>query len=216
MESRLISLFLTLLRTGFIVSVFGAGYATAAEHEQVIEPEIERRDIVEPAIDAENIELGLFAGFMNVQDFGTNPVYGARLSYHVTEDIFIEAAYGRTETDETSFERLSGNIQLLPDNDHTLSYYSASFGYNILPGEGFFGRKHAFTSALFLIGGIGGTDFAGDDHTTWNIGAGYRVLLKDWISLRLDARDYIFDIDLLGEKQTNHDLEFTAGVSLYF
>ena len=216
MESRLITLFLTLLRTAFVASFFAAGDVAAAEHEQVIEPEIERRDIIEPSIDAENIELGLFAGFMNVQDFGTNPVYGARLSYHVTEDIFIEAAYGRTETDETSFERLSGNIQLLPDNDHTLSYYSASFGYNILPGEGFLGRKYAFTSALFLIGGIGGTDFAGDDHTTWNIGAGYRVLLKDWISLRLDARDYIFDIDLLGEKQTNHDLEFTAGVSIYF
>ena len=145
--------------------------AYAAETEQVINPEIDRRDIKDTAIDTENFEFGLFGGVMNVEDFGTNPVYGARLTYHVTEDIFAEITYGQTDTTETSFERLSGNIQLLADEDRKLSYLNASAGFNILPGEGFVGSKWAFTSALYFIGGVGGTRFASDDALTWNLGA---------------------------------------------
>ncbi|MEE9342847.1 MAG: outer membrane beta-barrel domain-containing protein [Gammaproteobacteria bacterium] len=213
MESRIFTLFL-----GHCLLLFTLlpSHLLAEERKQVIEPEVQRRDIKQPAIDSENFEVGIFAGVMNVTDFGTNPVIGARFGYHVTEDIFIEASYAQTETDETSFERLSGNIQLLEDNDHKLRYYNASFGFNLLPGEGFISDKYAFTSALFLIGGIGGTDFAGDDHTTWNVGVGYRLLLNDSFAIRIDARDHIFDLDLLGEKQTNHDLEFTGGVSMFF
>jgi outer membrane beta-barrel protein len=196
--------------------LFAGIQAYAAETEQVINPEIDRRDIKDAAIDTENFEFGLFAGVMNVEDFGTNPVYGARLAYHVTEDLFAEVSYGQTETSETSFERLSGNIQLLSDDDRKLIYLNASAGFNILPGEGFIGSKWAFTSALYVIGGVGGTRFASDDALSWNIGAGYRVLVNDWLSLRIDVRDHIFELDLLGQRQTNHNLEFTGGLSIFF
>jgi hypothetical protein len=42
------------------------------------------------------------------------------------------------------------------------------------------------------------------------------VLATDWLALRVDARDHVFDVDLLGESQTNHNLEFTGGVSIFF
>ena len=35
-------------------------------------------------------------------------------------------------------------------------------------------------------------------------------------TLRVDARDHIFQVDLLGDKQTNHNLEFTGGLSIFF
>lgn len=217
MERRIRSLFLKRLQPGLACLMLLAGTGLcAAETEQVIEPQIERRDIRDTAIDTENFQIGIFGGAMNVEDFGTNPVYGLRFAYHVTEDIFTEITYGRSKTGETSFERLSGNIQLLKDDDRQLQYINASAGLNILPGEGFVGSRWAFTSALYLIGGVGGTRFAGDDVFTWNIGAGYRVLLNDWLSLRIDARDHVFEIDLLGEKQTNHNLEFTGGLSIFF
>jgi outer membrane beta-barrel protein len=216
MESRIFRIFLTAVATPWL-SAMGAvvSSAYAQEPEQVVRPELERREIKEADIDTEDFEIGAFAGVMSVEDFGTNFVYGARLGYHVTEYVFVEASYGRTDTDETSAERFGG-FQILQDSDRTLDYYNLSFGFNLLPGESFVGSRWAFTSDFYLIGGVGSTSFAGDDLFTWNIGFGYRVLLNDWLALRADARDHVFDLDLLGESNTTHNLEFTGGLSIFF
>ncbi|HHJ12772.1 MAG TPA: outer membrane beta-barrel domain-containing protein [Gammaproteobacteria bacterium] len=188
----------------------------AAGKEQVIQPEIKRREVREAAIDTENFELGAYAGILSIEDFGSNLVYGARAAYHVTEDVFLEAAYATSEGDQTSFERLSGSASILTDNERKLRYYNISFGFNILPGEAFVGSRWAFTSAFYLSGGVGSTDFAGDEMLTWNAGFGYKLLLNDWLSLRLDARDHVFKLDLLGEERTTHNLEFTGGLGIFF
>jgi outer membrane beta-barrel protein len=216
MESRIFRIFLTGMATPWLVAMaLVIPCAHAQEGEQVVRPELERREVKEADIDTEDFEIGAFAGVMSVEDFGTNLVYGARLGYHVTEYVFVEASYGRTDTDETSAERFGG-FQILQDSDRTLDYYNLSFGFNILPGEAFVGSRWAFTSDFYLIGGVGSTNFAGDDLFTWNIGFGYRVLVNDWLALRADARDHVFDVDLLGESNTTHNLEFTGGVSIFF
>ncbi len=216
MESRICRIFLSCCLWPALAPLALPLSADAADPEQVVRPEIQRRDINQADIDTEDFEIGGFFGVMNVEDFGTNPVYGLRLSYHVTENLFTEAAYGHTNTSETSFERLSGSAQLLSGDDRKLDYLNLSLGYNLLPGEAFFGTRYAFTSDFYLIAGAGGTRFAGEDNFTWNFGFGYKLLLNDWLALRIDARDHIFSLDLLGDSQTNHNLEFTGGVSLFF
>jgi outer membrane beta-barrel protein len=216
MESRIFRIFLTAMAAPWLITMgLGVPCAYAQEPEQVVRPELERREVKEADIDTEDFEIGAFAGAMSVEDFGTNFVYGARLGYHVTEYVFVEASYGRTDTDETSAERFGG-FQILQDSDRTLDYYNLSFGFNLLPGESFVGSRWAFTSDFYLIGGVGSTSFAGDDLFTWNIGFGYRVLVNDWLALRADARDHVFDVDLLGESNTTHNLEFTGGISIFF
>ena len=91
-----------------------------------------------------------------------------------------------------------------------------SFGLNLFPGESFLGRKYAFASDFYLIGGVGWVDFAGEEELAWNFGFGYKLLATDWLSIRLDARDHIFENDVLGESDTNHNLEFTGGLSIFF
>lgn len=146
MESRICRFFLKAVAlTGSLLGGVNAPCIFAEEAEQVIRPEIERREVREADIDSEDFEIGAFAGMMNVEDFGTNLVYGARLAYHVTEYVFVEATYGHTETDETSAERFGG-FQILEDGDRDLDYYNLSFGFNILPGESFIASKWAFTS----------------------------------------------------------------------
>ncbi|MDJ0806413.1 MAG: outer membrane beta-barrel domain-containing protein [Gammaproteobacteria bacterium] len=184
--------------------------------EPIIQPEIARREIEDIDIDEEDFEVGLFVGFLSIEDFGTDVVYGARLAYHVTEGIFMEMALGRSEAGETSYETLSGDIQLLPDEDRKYTYYNLSLGYNLLPGEVFISDQFTFNSQFYLIGGIGSTHFAGNDEFTVNIGAGYRLLLTDWVALHLDLRDHMFDSDLLGEEKTTHNLEYHAGLTLFF
>ncbi|GMQ86981.1 MAG: hypothetical protein BMS9Abin08_0179 [Gammaproteobacteria bacterium] len=216
MESGIRGLFLKTAATLALITATGVTPVVLAEApEQVVRPEIERREVREADIDTEDFEIGVFGGVMSVEDFGTNVVYGARAAYHVTEYVFVEAAYGRTSTDKTSAERLGG-FQILNDDDRDLDYYNLSFGFNLFPGESFVGSKWAFTSDFYIIGGVGSTSFAGDDAFTWNVGFGYKVLANDWLALRVDARDHVFDVDVLGESQTNHNLEFTGGLSIFF
>ena len=187
-----------------------------SESEPVITPNIERRSITEADIDSEDFEAGAFAGVMSIEDFGSNLVYGARAAYHVTEDFFFEAAAGATEAGDTSYETLSGGAQVLSGSERDLYYYNLSLGYNALPGESFIGSGHAFNSALYVIAGVGNTEFSNDSHFTVNLGAGYRLLLNDWVALHLDFRDHIFESDLLGSDKYTHNLEATAGLSMFF
>ena len=187
-----------------------------SETEPVIEPRLSRRSISEEAIDSEDFEIGAFIGVMSVEDFGTNPVYGARAAYHVSENLFTEAAIGRTDTDKTSYEKLSGGAQVVPDDDRTLTYYNISIGWNILPGEVFIWRGHSFNSALYIIGGVGNTDFADDNHFTINFGAGFRLLLTDSVAWHIDVRDHTYNSDLLGDNDRKHNLEATTGLTVFF
>jgi outer membrane beta-barrel protein len=184
--------------------------------QPVIEPEVARREIAEPKIDTEDFELGAYIGYMSVEDFGSNPIYGTRLAYHITEGLFAEATYGVTDADKTSYEQLSGGAPLLTESERQFEYYSVSVGYNVLPGEVFIGRKRAFNSALYVVLGAGNTSFAGDDFFTLSYGAGYRVLATDSAAVHFDVRDFMFDSDLLGEDKTTHNIEFNLGATWFF
>ncbi len=225
MEDRVRVLFLivaavTLSGCAATKNLFGFGRDEApppAEGPgQVIEPEVERRDIKEPKIDREDFEVGAFAGIMSIEDFGSDLVYGVRLAYHVTEGFFVEGTLGRTEAGLTSFESLSGSARLLSDDDREFTYYNVNLGYNILPGEAFVGEGRAYNTSLYVIAGLGSTRFAADDRFTVNFGAGYRFLLTDSIALHIDFRDHLFDIDLLGEEKTVHNLEGHVGITVFF
>jgi outer membrane beta-barrel protein len=183
---------------------------------QVVEPEVVRRKIKEPDIDSEDFEIGAFGGVMSIEDFGSDLSYGIRLAYHVTEGFFVEGTVGQSMAGLTSFEILSGGAPLLSDSERELTYYNLSLGFNILPGEAFVGEGSAFNSSLYVIAGLGSTTFAGDDRFTVNFGAGYRFLLNDSIALHIDFRDHLFDIDLLGEEKTAHNLEGTLSMTVFF
>ncbi|MCX7064513.1 MAG: outer membrane beta-barrel domain-containing protein [Proteobacteria bacterium] len=216
MDSRIQRFLIVVLASLLPASIAVAAQPKDLELEPLVVREPDRREIKVDDIDSENFEVGAYGGILNVQDFGSNPVYGVRAAYHITEDFFLEGLYGRSELGETSFEQLSGNVQLLTDDERQFSYYNLSVGYNVLPGEAFIGRKYAFRGGLYLVAGAGSSDFAGDQRFTVSGGFGYRLAATDWLSLRVDVRDYVFKSDLLGSDETLHNLEFTGGLTLFF
>jgi len=226
MESRFRVLFLAVAIVSLpgcaaTKNLFGFGQKEAPPPSaeppgQVIDPQVERRKVKEPAIDREDFEIGGFVGIMAIEDFGSNVSYGVRLAYHITEGFFVEATAGQSEGGLTSFEVLSGGARLLTDDERVMTYYNLNLGYNIFPGEVFLGEGRAYNTNLYLIAGLGSTRFAGDDRFTVNVGAGYRFLLTDSVALHLDFRDHLFDIDLLGEEKTAHNLEGHLGVTVFF
>ena len=188
----------------------------SAQAPQVVEPQVERRVVKPAAVPKENFEIGAWIGMASIEDFGTNVAYGSRLAYHLTEDYFAEAFVGRTETSETSYELATGARPLLSDDQRTLTYYDLSVGWNVLPGEVFFGRERAMPSALYVTTGAGVTRFGGDDRFTATLGTGLRLLVNDWMAVHVDARDRMFKTDLLNRSQVTHNLEFTISLTAFF
>ncbi len=182
----------------------------------VIEPQIERRTIKVPKIRTKDFEGGIYYGILSIEDFGSNPEFGARLAYHLTEDFFLEGTFAQSRAGKTSYETLSGAATLLTDKQRDYRYYALSLGWDALPGEIFLGRNRAYNSALYVVGGVGSTRFAGDEHFTLNTGVGYRVLLTDWLATHLDVRDHLFDTDLLGKAKTSHNIEANFGITVFF
>jgi outer membrane beta-barrel protein len=214
MESRLQRILLTLLCLGWTPAF--AAQPGDLELEPLVVRQPERREVDVDAIDSENWEIGVLAGAMSVEDFGTNSLLGVRLAYHITEDLFVEGSYGRTRLGQTSFERLSGGAQLLTDDERDMSYYNVSVGWNLFPGESFLTRNWTFKGGLYLVAGAGSTEFGGDDRFTVNAGVGYRLIATDWLALRVDVRDHVFKSDLLGESETRHNFEFSGGFTVFF
>src|SRR5215471_10782913 len=184
-------------------------------NEQVIEPQVARRDVKLPKFPSNDFEFGLFAGTYATQNFGSSFVYGLRLGYHITEDIFVEGVYGRTKVSDENYRQiLPGGI--FPQPEETLYYYNLSAGYNVLPGEVFLGKNIAKASGVYLIGGVGSTHFLEQQKLTLNFGLGLRVFFKDWYALQVDMRDHVYSLDLLGKRQNTQNLEFSAGMTFFF
>jgi outer membrane beta-barrel protein len=183
---------------------------------EVINPDIERRDIASPDIDTEDFEVGPFIGILSIADFDSDVVYGLRAAWHVTEDFFFEASYGASKGDQTSYEKLSGGAPLFADSDRDYTYYNMNLGWNALPGEVFIGNSRALKSDFYFIAGVGSTDFLGDNWFTVSVGAGYRLLLNDSFALRMDLRDHLFDRDVFGEDETTNNIEWSFGLTYFF
>lgn len=216
-----------LLLTGaLLAAALGASAADEKDakdekpaNEQVIVPQVDRRDVKVPKIPSNDFEIGLFAGTYATQNFGSNAVTGARLGYHITEDFFVEGTYGQTKVSDEAFRQiLPGGIFI--SAEEKLRYYNLSIGYNVLPGEVFIGRNWAKTSALYIIGGVGNTSlrigFDNQRKQTYNFGFGMRVFLADWAALQVDMRDHIFELDILGKRQRTQNLEMTLGATFFF
>ncbi len=215
MENRTKYLFLKQLC--LIPALVGATAVMAADDDRpLIAPDVTPVPVDEALIDTENFEIGAFAGVLSIEDFESSFLYGARVTYHLSESFFFEASAGFAEGGDTSFEKLAGNVQVLSDDERDYSYYSLNIGYNILPGEAFLTENYAFNTNFYLIAGAGATDFAGDTRYTINAGAGYQVLLTDSIAIHIGVRQHYYRIDVLGSEKTSVNTELSSGLSVFF
>ena len=197
------------------------GNAIAQEQNQnepldaIISPDLDRRDITIDQLDSEDWEIGVYGGILNVEEFDSNFVYGIRLTYHMTESLFLETNLGISEVGDSFEESLDGGLPLLTADGRSYSYYNISYGYNLLPGEIFIGSKTAYRTEIYLVGGVGNTTFNQNDFFTYSLGGGLRFYFNDAIALHATVKDHIYDSDVISEQQV-HNIESTLGLSVYF
>ena len=182
----------------------------------VVEPQVTRREVKTPKIKAKDFEMGAYFGALSIEDFGTNPVYGVRAAYHVTEDFFLEGFLARSKAGQSSLEEVFPEITVLSNSGRKFTYYDLDVGYNILPGEVFLGRGRAFNTALYVTAGMGDVKFADQDQFALNFGVGTRILITDWLALHLDVRDLVFESSLFGVDKNVHNIDGTVGLTTFF
>ncbi len=209
-----------------IVLVFGLSLyalaATGADESNVgikpikiIEPKDKHRVIKDATIDTESFEVGAFAGFISVEDFSANAVFGISGAYHFLDKMLLIASYGQSDVEKATFEKLAGG-SFLADEDRKFKYYDLQFGYNLFPGKSFFGESRNFNSGIYLLAGVGNSTFADDTNLTFIIGSSYRMVVTDWLTWNIDFRDRIFNRDFLDDKKTTHNIEFSSGLNYLF
>ena len=183
--------------------------------DQPIVPQVDRRDLKLPKFPNNDFEVGLFGGVYSTQNFGSSAAGGVRLAYHITEDFFVEGSAGTTKVSDEAFRRiLPGGI--FSGDTEKLIYSNLNIGMNVLPGEVFLGSSYAMPSQVFILAGGGTTRFNGQRMQTVDVGVGVKVYVKDWFALRVDMRDNIYTLDLLGKRDRTQNVELNAGLSFLF
>ena len=184
--------------------------------EQVVQPQIDRRAVKPAHIDVDDLEFGVYAGILSMENFPSQSVRGLRLAYHVSEDFFLEGTYAKSIITDEFFRSRAFPLIGFDKQEEDLNYYNISLGVNLLPGEIFLGTKWAMASALYIIGGVGRINFAHERFPAVNYGLGYRILTTDWFAVHFDMRDHIYYSDLPGTNKRTHNFEVHTGVTVYF
>ena len=86
-------------------------------NEQVIQPQVDRREVKLPKYPSKDFEIGAYVGTYAMQNFGSSLVTGVRLGYHISEDFFVHAVYAQTKVSDESFRQiLPGGIFAQPED----------------------------------------------------------------------------------------------------
>lgn len=188
----------------------------SANDDSVVNPQIDRREVLDDMLDSENFEIGLQGGVISIEDFESSPWISAHVGYHITESFYVKARYAMAEGGLTSFEKIANSAPLLTDKEREMRYYGLNLGYNLFPGEIFFTKDTIFNSVFSVELGGGSTDFAGDEQFTLNLTANYRIFLTDYLAWDIAMSDYLFDTTITGESKTTQNFVFATGIAFYF
>ena len=87
---------------------------------------------------------------------------------------------------------------------------------NVLQGEVFPSGTQGKWTNLYLVGGVGNTDFGGEEAFTATIGLGYRVNVSRHVIISVDLRDHSYKSNLISEDDRVHNVELSTGLSWLF
>jgi outer membrane beta-barrel protein len=183
---------------------------------KIIEPKKDVPVAKAAEIDDEKFELGLFTGFLAVDEFNTNPVLGTSFVYHLSPKIIFQLNYGESEVDRASFEDNAGGFSFLRDNERDFEYANLLAGFRMLRGRSFIGRNNKYNSDLYFMAGFGSVDFANGSNTSVVVGSSYRVVVTDAMTVNLDLRGHSVDRDFLGVTKSTFNTELALGINFLF
>jgi outer membrane beta-barrel protein len=169
-------------------------------------------------INNEVFELGIFGGIINIENFTSEFAPGISATFRASEDYFIQYNYLQTDVALSSAEKtLPVGESYVSDDDRQFTHYDLLVGYNLFQGEFFPSPAKANLSALYLVAGVGDTEFGGESSMTYIVGAGYQVALSRHFGLHFDFRDYIYRSSLVTDRSKSvNTTQISTGLKYSF
>ena len=165
---------------------------------------------------AGRFELGVYGGVYAADLLSTSYLVGGNLTYHVTEDIGLEAGFGysHAQSDLVHIIEASRGITLVRI-DAPIYIYTAHLIWTIAYGKlRWFGADIGrFDFNLALGGGI--TDNTTSRGLTGSFGFGVKFFFAEWFEIRIDVRDQILEQELLGAQTIVNNLTATLGLAVF-
>ncbi len=160
-------------------------------------------------------ELNLYGGALATDLMGTSPLAGIAYGFHFNEDFALELGFAYTAHDPVLSKSIEGFTGYDLIKRHDARMYSGNLLFHPIHGKFMFFDMSVLHFDLYLLAGIGSTDSHYDKGLTYNLGAGMKVFLNSWMSLRLEVRNIIHSQQLLSTEVISHDLSLTAGVGFW-
>lgn len=124
--------------------------------------------------------------------------------YHIFEALGLEAA--------------AGGFGFQTSDDERMMFYQASASFAPIYGKVSWFTWAVLNFDLYVIGGAGVVNYQGlvdDTAFMGNVGLGTRLFINEYLSAKIEFRDYIFNRKLpVGDSEVQHNYSLTAGIAI--
>jgi outer membrane beta-barrel protein len=159
-------------------------------------------------------ELTAWGGYYVSDMFDGTYTYGGAYTYHMTEDLGVEASGGYTRLTSSGGPELERTFAVLQGRPRRALTFDADLAY--VPAHAKMRLGGAITHLdLYLVAGAGVVDSVLSSDLAANGGFGLKFFLGRAVAVRVDVRDHLYQQQLLARKLVVNDLTTTLGLSLY-
>jgi outer membrane beta-barrel protein len=159
-------------------------------------------------------ELTAQGGYYVSDLFDGNYVYGGAYTYHMTEDLGVEASGSYTSLRSAGGPELERSFAVLDGKPRRQLTFDANLVW--VPAHAKMRLGGSITHLdLYVTAGGGIVDSVLSSDLAANAGLGMKFFLGHAWAIRFDVRDHFFRQQLLGDKVFVNDLSATLGLSLY-
>ena len=172
---------------------------------------VQRRDFMK----RRRLELSALGGYYASDALSSTYVYGGAASFFPSEDFGLELLIARNPV----IFRLEEAFSSFDRERH----FQSGVAWNVLGAMLWapvhaklrWSERHITHADLLLVAGAGETSHESVQGLTFQFGAGIKLYLARFVSLRLDIRDLIVPQEVLGRGRTTHNLVTMFGLSAW-
>ncbi len=213
---RLSTLLLGLVLLGALGGRASADCVDEKEKERLIAKKRGRRASEREFVKQARHELTFQGGYYVSDLLDGTFVVGGAYTYHITEDLGVEASFGYSKVRSSIAKRLENDrsITVLPPEDRVFLIFTD------LVWAPVHGKFRLFADSivhfdLYGAAGVGVIDNSTSFGAAGQLGLGARIWLSPSWALRVDVRDQLYRQQILTDNQFVQDISLTLGVSVF-
>jgi outer membrane beta-barrel protein len=160
-------------------------------------------------------EVNLFGGVYASEIMGTASLTGVSYTFHISEDFALETGFSYAWLSSAiarPVERFAGYTFL---ESHSAFVYSGSLLWHPFHGKFMFFRSAVPHFDFYFKAGVGITDSLTSKGLTYSAGAGMKIFVSSWMSLRVEICDNIYVQEVLSTQSLTNNLSVTLGVGIW-